>query len=69
MMVGASPLPEFGDFDDRNIYETCHRAAVRGDTCNFVIEFDSTKAYAAHDLAVASIKQLLVLEVSDYLLE
>ena len=63
-MVGASSLPEFGDFDDGNVYERCHGAAVRGDTRNFVIEFDSNKAYAAHDLSGVSIKQLLELEVN-----
>ena len=64
-MLGASSLPEFGDFDDENVYERCHRAAVRGDTKNFVIEFDSTKAHAAYDLNHVSIKQLLELEVNN----
>ena len=65
-MLGASSLPEFGDFDDENVYERCHRAAVRGDTKNFVIEFDSTKAHAAYDLSDVSIKQLLELEVTNF---
>lgn len=65
-MVGASSLPEFGDFDDRFVYEKCYRAATHGDTSNFVIEFDSTKAHAAHDLGTASIGQLLQLEVNDF---
>ena len=64
-MIEASSFPEFGDFDDKNIYERCHAAAVRADTRNFVIEFDSTKAYAAHDLSDASIEQLLKPEVND----
>lgn len=64
-MVGASSLSEFGDFDDGHVYEKCHGAAVRGDTRNFVIEFDSTKAYVAHDVGEPSIKQLLQLEVND----
>ncbi|KAF6234413.1 hypothetical protein HO173_007446 [Letharia columbiana] len=61
-MIGASSLPEFDDFDDGKVYERCHKAAARGDTRNFVIEFDSTKAYAAHNLNDASVKQLLQLE-------
>lgn len=65
-MVRASSLPEFGDFDDGDVYENCYRAAVHGDTSNFVIEFDSTKAHAAHDLGTASIGQLLQLEVNDF---
>lgn len=65
-MVRVSSLPEFGDFDDGNVYERCYSAAVRGDTRNFVIEFDSTSAYAAHDLGETSIKQLLQLEVNDF---
>lgn len=64
-MVPASSLREFGDFDDGNLYERCYAAALRGDTRNFVIEFDSTKAYAAYDLRDASIKQLLQPEVND----
>ena len=64
-MVGVSSLREFGDFDDRNIYERCHKAALDGDTRNFVIEFDSTKAYAACNLDDVSITQLLQLEVND----
>ena len=64
-MAGAPSLPEFGNFDDRDVYEKCHRAAVQGDTKNFVIEFDSTKAHAAYDLGGASIEQLLQLEVND----
>lgn len=64
MMVGASSLPEFGDFDDVNVYKECHRAAESGDTRNFVIEFDSTKAHAAYDLDKASTKRLLQLEVN-----
>ena len=66
-MVGASSLPDFGDFDDVDIYKECHRAAEHGDTKNFVIEFDSTKAHAAHNLGTASIRQLLQLEVNDFL--
>lgn len=62
-MVRASSLPEFGDFDDGDRYQRCYGAAVRGDTRNFVIEFDSTKAYAAYDLRDASIEQLLQPEV------
>ena len=65
-MVGASSLTEFGDFDDGDLYEECYKAAARGDTRNFVVEFDSTKAYAAHDLGEQSIKQLLQLEVDDF---
>lgn len=65
-MIGASSLPEFDDFDDGKVYERCHKAAARGDTRNFVIEFDSTKAYAAHNLNDASVKQLLQLEVIDF---
>ncbi len=67
-MARAYSLPKFGDFDDGKVYETCYRAALRGDTSNFVIEFDSTKAYAAHDLDDASIKQLLQLEVNGFAL-
>lgn len=62
-MAGVSSFPEFGDFDDGNIYEKCHASAVRGDTRNFVIEFNSTKAYAAYDIRATSIKKLLQLEV------
>lgn len=65
-MVGASSLPEFGDFDDKIVYDKCYRAAVHGDTSNFVIEFDSTKANAAHDLGTASMGQLLQLEVNGF---
>ena len=65
-MLGASSLPEFGDFDDENVYERCHRAALHGDTKNFVIEFDSTKAHAAHNLSDVSMKQLLELEVNPF---
>ena len=65
-MVPISSLPEYGDFDDENVYNRCYDAAVRGDTRNFVIEFDSTSAYAAHDLGDASIKQLLQLEVNHF---
>lgn len=64
-MFGASSLPKFGDFDNNDVYKRCHGAAVQGDTRNFVIEFDNTKAYAAYDLDDASIEQLLQLEVSD----
>lgn len=64
-MAGAPLLPEFGNFDDRDVYERCNRAAVQGDTKNFVIEFDSTKAHAAYDLGGPSIEQLLQLEVND----
>ena len=67
-MVDASPLPEYGDFDDPDVYEKCLEAASRRDTRNFVIEFDSSKAYAAHDLDDASIKRLLQLEVFGFLL-
>ena len=67
-MVEASPLPEFGDFDDPDVYEKCLEAASRRDTRNFVIEFDSSKAYAAHDLDDASMKRLLQLEVFGFLL-
>ena len=67
-MVGASSLQEFGDFDDGKIYESCYGAALRGDTQNFVIEFDSTKAYAAQNLSDASITQLLRLEVNEFCL-
>ena len=65
-MAGAPSLPEFGDFDDRDVYENCYGAAVRGDTKNFVIEFDSTKAHATYDLGGASIEQLLQLEVNGF---
>ena len=64
-MVEASSLPDFADFDNRDVYERCFGAASRRDTTNFVIEFDNTKAYAACDLGDASIKQLLQLEVID----
>lgn len=65
-MVSISSLPEYGDFDDEDVYKKCESAAIRGDTRNFVIEFDSTSAYAAHDLGDASIKQLLQLEVNHF---
>lgn len=58
----ASSLPEFGDFDDGNVYETVKEGIFREETLNFVIEFDSRKACAAHDLDVGSIQQLLNLE-------
>ena len=64
-MAEASSLPRFSDFDDRIVYERCRTAAVCGNTRNFVIEFDSTKAYAAHDLDGVSVTQLLQLEVND----
>ena len=67
-MVEASPFPEYGDFDDPDVYEKSLEAASRRDTRNFVIEFDSSKAYAAHDLDGASIKRLLQLEVFGFLL-
>lgn len=63
-MAIASSLPEFGDFDDENVYDTVKKGINREETLNFVIEFDSTKACAAHDLGIESIKQLLNLEVS-----
>ena len=63
-MVETSSLPEFGDFDDQGVYKEFFEAAVRRDTKNFVIEFNSTKAYAARDLDDASIKQLLQVEVN-----
>lgn len=62
-MVDAPPFLEYGDFDDPDVYKKCLDAASRRDTRNFVIEFDSSKAYAAHDLDDASIKRLLQLEV------
>ena len=62
-MVQASSLPEYGNFDDPDVYEKCLGAASRRDTKNFVIEFDSSKAYAAHDLDDASMKRVLQLEV------
>lgn len=65
-MLPVSSLPEYGDFDDEDVYKRCYNAAERGDTRNFVIEFDSTNAYAAHDLGEASIEQLLQLEVNDF---
>ena len=65
-MAAASSLPGFADFDDGIFYERCHRAAVHGDTKNFVIEFDSTRAYAAHNVDDVSIAQLLQLEVNDF---
>lgn len=65
-MVPISSLPEYGDFDDKNVYNRCYDAAGRGETRNFVIEFDSTSACAAHDLGDASIKQLLQLEVNHF---
>ena len=67
-MVQASPLPEYGNFDDPDVYEKCLEAASRRDTRNFVIEFDSSKAYAAHDLDDASMKRLLQLEVFGFFL-
>ena len=67
-MVEASPLPEYGDFDDPDVYKKCLEAASRRDTRNFVIEFDSSKAYAAHDLDDASINRLLQLEVFELFL-
>lgn len=71
-MAGASSLPEFGDFDDRHVYEKFHEAALGKNTGNFVIEFDSTKAFAACNLDNISMIQLLQLEVNDlacYMLE
>lgn len=65
-MLPVSSLPEYGDFDDENVYGRCENAAKRGDTRNFVIEFDSTSAYAAYNLGEASIEQLLQLEVNDF---
>ena len=62
-MVEASSLPNFGDFDDRDVYGKCYEAALHRDTTNFVVEFDSTKAYAAHNLTDASMKHLLQVEV------
>ena len=67
-MVEAPSLPEYGDFDDPDVYKKCLEAASRRDTKNFVIEFDSSKAYAAHDLDDASIKRLLQPEVFGSLL-
>ena len=63
-MLPVSSIPAYSDFDDENVYRRCENAAERGDTSNFVIEFDSTSAYAAHDLDEASIEQLLQLEVN-----
>ena len=65
-MFPVSSLPEYGDFDDENVYKRNENAAERGDTRNFVIEFDGTSAYAAHDLGDASIEQLLQLEVNEF---
>ena len=63
-MATASSLPEFGDFDDGNVYETIKEGINRAESLNFVIEFDSSKACAAHNLGIESIKTLLSLEVS-----
>lgn len=63
-MAWASSLPNFGDFDDACIYERLREAAVDENTLNFAIEFDSTKASAAHNLEPDSIERLLRLEAS-----
>ena len=67
-MATASPIPEYSDFDDPDAYKKCLEAASCRDTKNFVIEFDCSKAYAAHDVDDASIKRLLQLEVFGFLL-
>lgn len=63
-MPRASSLPGFGDFDDENVYKRVKEGIHREDTLNFAIEFDGTKACAAHNLGVGSVKQLLNLEAS-----
>lgn len=65
-MSGASSLPEFDDFDDKDVYARVKQGIEREDTLNFAIEFDSTKACAAHNLDVDSIKRLLNLEASGF---
>ena len=66
--MGISSLPEFGDFDDVFIHEQVKGAIVHESTPNFAIEFDSTKAYAAHNLNVDSIERLLDAEASSSVL-
>lgn len=64
-MAGAASLPEFGDFDDEVVYNRCRQALLQVDTLNFVIDFDGTKAYAVENLSVATLQQLLLVEVND----
>ena len=65
-MARASSLPGFRDFDKEDEFEQLKGAVVDGSTPNFAIEFDSAKAYAAHDLTVESIERLLSIEVRGF---
>ena len=65
-MAQASSLAELRDFDNEDEFERLKGAVVDAKTRNFVIEFNSAKAYAAQDLNVESIERLLSIEVNDF---
>ena len=63
-MAGAATLPNFGDFDIEPMYRLCEEAILHADTRNFVIEFDSEKAYAALNLDGDAVTRFLQTQVS-----
>ena len=65
-MAQASLLAEFRNFDIEDEFEQLKAAVVDAKTCNFAIEFDSAKAYAAQDLTVESMERFLSIEVSGF---
>ena len=62
-MAGAASLPGFQDLDDDNVYERFETAVIHPDTRNFVIEFDSSKAYAALNFDDRNLQEFLTREV------
>ena len=52
-------IPGFNDFDDKEICAKVEKAVLKETTLNFVVEFDSDKAYAAVDLDARSLHKYL----------
>lgn len=58
-MAAISVLPGFEDLDDQAVCDRIQAALSHPKTNNFAVEFDCKKAYAALDLDVSSINQIL----------
>lgn len=66
MAEGRIP-PGFEDFDLSSVYARYASAGLQADTLNFVIDFDSSTAFAALNLDLESIEKALQTEVREHL--
>ena len=63
-MSASTLIPELQDFDNEDAYKECEDAVMQASALNFVVQFDSTKAYSAINLGVDAVRRLLQTEVS-----